>query len=163
LSEAFLRELLEHLHLPLAWAHDLKGHVKLRHVAPDEGLIREGDPGDSLFIVLEGQVRAVRPVQQSIPYTGLCWETLGILEKNDWFGEASLLTGAPRSATVVADMASELLEIPKQAFEKNIRLEPEIMELLVDLMERRARSSSDLQPAQRREQWLIQIRDWFGV
>lgn len=166
MSDAFLKHLLTQLHLPEGWAQELKGRILLRHVAPEEGIIREGDPGNSLFAVLEGQLKVVKPVERTEPYTGLFWETLALLKPGDWFGEASLLTGAPRNATVVAETACELVEIPKAAFEQSIQREPQVLERLVDLMEARARSMEAQAPEKallRREQWLAQIKDWFGV
>jgi CRP-like cAMP-binding protein len=166
MSEAFLKQLLAQLHLPQEWTQELKGKVILRYVAPEEGIIREGDPGNSLFAVLEGQLKVVRPVERTEPHTGIYWETIAELKSGDWFGEASLLTGAPRNATVVADTACELMEIPKAAFEQSIQREPQVLESLVDLMEVRTRSAgipvAD-RNGQRREQWLAQIKDWFGV
>ena len=166
MSDAFLKHLLAQLHLPEDWTLELKGRIVLRHAAPDEGIIREGDPGNSLFAVLEGQLKVVRPVERTDPYTGLYWETLAALKPGDWFGEASLLTGAPRNATVVAETACELVEIPKAAFEQSIKREPQVLERLVDLMEARAKGMEAQAPEKarlRREQWLAQIRDWFGV
>jgi CRP-like cAMP-binding protein len=166
MSEGFLKQLLGQLNLPQEWTQDLKGKITLRHAAPDEGIIREGDPGNSLFAVLDGRLRVVRPKEGLEPFTGIFWETLAELKAGDWFGEASLLTGAPRNATVVADTACELMEIPKAAFEQSIQREPHVLERLVDLMEARARSTESQvtdKTGLRREQWLAQIKDWFGV
>jgi len=166
MSEAALKDLLVKLQLPVAWTTELHGLIHVRHVAPDEGLIREGDPGESLFSVLAGRLRVVKPVERIEPHTGLYWETVAELGVGDWFGEASLLTGAPRNATVVATTACELVEVPKSAFETCIRREPQILERLVDLMEVRAHRIGGSDPDShlgRREQWLAQIRGWFGV
>ncbi len=166
MSETALAELLGELKLPVTWAQELHGLIQLRHVAPEEGLIREGDPGQSLFSVLSGHLRVVKPVERTEPHTGLYWETLAELGPGDWFGEASLLTGAPRNATVVASTACELVEVPKSAFESCIRREPQILENLVDLMETRAHHLEGLGlegHPHPREQWLSQIRGWFGV
>ncbi len=166
MSEAALKELLGKLQLPLAWASELRGLIQVRHVAPEEGLIREGDPGESLFYVLEGRLRVVRPVERTEPHTGLYWDTVAELGTGAWFGEASLLTGARRNATVVATTACELVEVPKEAFETCIRREPQILDRLVDLMEARLQVPGDAEGGPhpgRREQWLAQIRGWFGV
>jgi CRP-like cAMP-binding protein len=67
---------------------------------------------------------------------------------------------------VVADSACELVEVPKSAFEQSLKREPQVLERLVDLMERRAKEQEAQAPdarAKRREQWLIQIKGWFGV
>jgi len=166
MSEAALRDLLGQLQLPLDWAAELRDLIQVRHVAPEEGLIREGDPGQSLFYVLEGTLRVVRPVERTEPHTGLYWETVADLATGAWFGEASLLTGARRNATVVATTACELVEVPKAAFETCIRREPQILDRLVDLMEARMQVPGDVEGKThpgRREQWLAQIRGWFGV
>jgi small-conductance mechanosensitive channel len=166
MGEAALGELLAKLQLPPTWTPELQGQIHVRQVAPEEGLLREGDAGHSLFYVLEGRLRVVKPVERTEPHTGLYWETVAELEAGEWFGEASLLTGAPRNATVVAATACELVEIPKGAFEASIRREPQILERLVDLMEARAQSLGETGTEShrgRREQWLAQIRGWFGV
>lgn len=161
-SEADLRHLLEQLHLPTHWVAELKGQIVVRHAAPGEGLIREGDPGESLFAVLSGKLKVVRAVERLEPYTGLYWETIAELDPGAWFGEASLLTGAPRNATVVADTACELLELPKAAFEHCLKQEPQVLDSLVDLMETRAKSSSPGEAREeRREKWTKQIRQWL--
>ncbi|MCE1228895.1 MAG: mechanosensitive ion channel family protein [Firmicutes bacterium] len=166
MDQSAIEALLLKLNLPVAWAEQLQGHVNLRAIAPDEGLIREGDPGESLFYVLEGRFHVVRPVERIDPYTGLYWDSLGELGPGDWFGEASLLTGAPRSATVVAGSPCRVVEIPKIAFESCLRQDPRIIERLVDLMEARVKSRGIAETAphaERRAQWISQIRTWFGV
>lgn len=165
MSETFLKQLLTQLNLPQDWAQELRGKIVLRHAAPEEGIIREGDAGNSLFAVLEGRLKVVRPIEGTEPYTGIYWETLATLTNGDWFGEASLLTGAPRNATVVADTVCELAEIPKDAFEQSIQRQPEVLERLVDLMEARTRAGAQApeKAGLRREQWLAQIKGWFGV
>jgi CRP-like cAMP-binding protein len=166
LSDAQLSGMLKHLLLPTEWVNEMRGRLHIRHAAPGEAIIRAGDPGESLFAVLSGELKVVRAVQRTVPYTGIFWETIAELRAGDWFGEASLLTGAPRSATVVAETMVELAEIPKVAFEANLRREPHVVEKLVDLMEKRspaAGSQQGPQHASTREQWMKQIKAWFGV
>lgn len=163
---AQLQSLVRLLHLPAHWAQDLEGKVRLRHKAPGEGVLREGDPGDSLYAVLEGRLAVVRPERREAPYHGLFWETVADLGPGDWVGEASLLTGAPRNATVVASTAAVLLEMDKAAFESSLKREPEVLEHLADLMARRAAphlDGQDAPPAGFREQLIRQIRAWFDL
>ena len=107
----------------------------------------------------------VRAEERQEPYTGLFWKPLAILGPGEWFGEASLLTGAPRRATVVAFTEAEILELPKQAFEASLKREPELLDRLVDLMERREQEASEvpMPPEGRRAQWARQVRAWFGL
>ena len=87
------------------------------------------------------------------------------LGPGQWFGEASLLTGAPRNATVVALTEAEVAELPKAAFEASLKREPELLERLVDLMEQRAHADAgaDLPKESLRAHWARQVRAWFGL
>lgn len=165
IGEGQMKQLLSQLRLPLHWGQDLRGQLAIRHLAPGEGVIREGDPGESLFAVLSGSVQVVRVVEHIEPFDHLDWEVVATLGPDSWFGEGSLLTGAPRSATVVAAEASEVVELSKVVFEQSLRREPQVLERLVDLMESR-HATRDADPATtpaRRELWTRQIRDWFGL
>jgi small-conductance mechanosensitive channel/CRP-like cAMP-binding protein len=165
-TEAMMTDLVERLRMPAHWVQDLRPHLNLRKLAPGEGIIREGDPGESLFAVLQGVLHVVRPVEHTEPYTGLFWEVVAVLGPGDWFGEASLLTGAPRNATVVTASEALLVEIPKAGFEASLKREPEVLERLVDLMESRQdqlEKPSDTHRHLARQAWLGQIRTWFGI
>jgi putative ABC transport system ATP-binding protein len=69
--------------------------MKRRTYPPDTEIIRQGEEGDEFFLIVEGQVE-VRIVQDAadIPIA-----TLG---PGEFFGEAALLTGEPRNATVTS-------------------------------------------------------------
>ena len=165
-SGAQLAELVELLHLPAHWSSDLKGKARLRPKAPGEGVLREGDPGDSLYAVLEGRLAVVRAEIREMPYHGLFWESLAEVGPGGWVGEASLLTGAPRNATVIAAAPTLLLEMDKAAFESSLKREPEVLNRLVDLMERRAAERHQVHSEKEtgfREHLAKQIRAWFGI
>ena len=70
-----------------------------------------GDPGDKLFIILEGKVRISREV------AGMGEEALAVLGPGEVFGEMSLLDDAPRSADARAHERCRLLVISKDAFD----------------------------------------------
>jgi small-conductance mechanosensitive channel len=164
LKEGAIREILRKIGLPPEWTQELQEGIILRRAAPGEGIIREGDAGESLFIVITGALQVVRVAERTEPYTGLFWDVLAVLGPGDWFGEGSLLTGAPRSATIVASAACELVELPKQAFEACLRKNPQVVDRLVDLMEFRATRMDPTPKTQDvRDQWLAQIKHWFGM
>lgn len=83
--------------------------------------IREGDPGDAMFLILEGElrVRVIRRGQESI---------LATLKAGDFFGEISILDEGPRSADVVANERSTLLKISTVSFAKLRREAPALAE-----------------------------------
>lgn len=66
------------------------------HFDADERLFAEGDRGDEMYILADGQVR----ISKYIPGGGE--EALAILSRGDFFGEMSLIDGAPRSASARA-------------------------------------------------------------
>lgn len=80
-------------------------------------VVREGDAGDAMYLILEGELRG-RTVQDGR-------ETiLTTLGAGDFFGEMALLDHGPRSADVVANQDSTLLKISATAFEGIIREAP---------------------------------------
>lgn len=164
-SAALMGDIVRELGLPGHWAEDLRPHLRRRLLAPGEGVIREGDPGNSLFAVHRGLLQVVHTEERQDPYTGLFWKTLADLGPGQWFGEASLLTGAPRNATVVAATEAEIVELPKEAFEASLKREPELLDRLVDLMERRDSQTTEvpLPKEGRRSQWARQVRAWFSL
>ena len=72
-----------------------------------ETIVREGDPGDSMFIISTGEVRAtVESNGQQLP--------VATLRDGDFFGEMAVLSGEPRTATVTAVKNTELLELSRE-------------------------------------------------
>ena len=164
LKEGAIGEILKKISLPQEWAQELQAGMILRRAAPGEGVIRAGDAGESLFVVLSGHLQVVEVAERTEPYTGLFWEVLGELAPGDMFGEGSMLTGAPRNATVVAVTPCELAELPKNAFESGLHRNPDLVERLVDLMESRAlRLHEPVKTLNAREQWLAEIKAWFRL
>jgi CRP-like cAMP-binding protein len=164
LQAGVLEDLLERLQLPLEWVQELKESVVLRRAEPGEGVIREGDPGESLFMVMTGTLQTVKVAERLDPYTGLFWDVIEDLGPGNWFGEGSLLTGAPRRATVVAATVCELVEVPKAALERALRSAPHLVERLVELMESRsARMAETPRTANRRDLLREEIKRWFRI
>lgn len=99
-----------------------------------EILIREGELGDALFIINYGVARVYTPVEESEL-------NLALLRAGDYFGEWSLLTGAPRAASVAAVTQMELVRLGCKEFLDFIRQYPNIRES-IDLVahERKSRT-----------------------
>jgi CRP-like cAMP-binding protein len=75
-----------------------------------EVIFHEGDPGDALHLVVDGQVKIAR----ESPEGGEA--IVVILSPGDTFGELVLLDGAPRSATAIAVEAAETLAMSRSSF-----------------------------------------------
>ncbi len=82
---------------------------------------KEGERGDAMFLILEGEVRVrvIRDGKESI---------LSTLKSGNFFGEISLLDEGPRSADVVANDRSTLLKISTASFARLRREAPSLAE-----------------------------------
>ena len=80
----------------------------MRRVAKaGEVIVNEGDPGESMFIISTGEVRAtVNKDGQQLP--------VATLRDGDFFGEMAALSGEPRTATVTAVKNTEILELSRE-------------------------------------------------
>ncbi|HJQ34480.1 MAG TPA: mechanosensitive ion channel family protein [Pyrinomonadaceae bacterium] len=103
-----------------------------RVFAPGETIIRAGDDGASMFVVSRGSVD-VRVEQNGMP------RTIKRLAEGDFFGEMALFTGEPRTANVVANEETEVLEIGHEAMKSLFQTNPDLVEALSHTInERRA-------------------------
>ncbi|HEY0369669.1 MAG TPA: mechanosensitive ion channel family protein, partial [Chthoniobacterales bacterium] len=82
--------------------NSLLRNAELNHFGRGEAVIEEGAEGDSMFILLRGTA------QVSVSKNGAKIR-VGVLRQGDCFGEMSLLTGEPRTATVRAEKDCEVL------------------------------------------------------
>lgn len=76
---------------------------KERRLAPNETIFRDGDPGEEMFIVLEGRVM----ISKFIPGAGE--EALAFLERGEIFGEMALIDGQARCADAKAASAGAVI------------------------------------------------------
>ena len=90
-----------------------------RDYAAGAVLFEEGQPGDYMYVVQEGEVEIRRQVGESD-------RVLAVLPPGEFFGEMAILNARPRSATAVVRTASRLLVIDGTTFEAMLRARPEI-------------------------------------
>jgi len=95
-----------------------------RVYAAGEQVIQQGDAGDSLFLIMSGRVEVTARQADAAAVR------LATLEMGDYFGEMSLMTGEPRSATVTALMETTIFEVNKQSFRGMISAQPGLVEQL---------------------------------
>ena len=100
----------------------------------DEGdiIVTEGEEGSSLFLIVSGQVKVFTRGQRGehLP--------LAQLGPGDFFGEVSLLTGKPRTATITATGPVVAIELHKNDVDRIAVEHPEVREVLRDFYTRRA-------------------------
>lgn len=83
-------------------------------------IFRHGDPGDKLYLILEGKVR----ISREMP--GMGEEALAILDGGKMFGEMALLDEAVRSADARAHERCRLLAIPRDGFDDLLFMDKEL-------------------------------------
>ncbi len=111
----------------------LAGIAVPREAAAAELVVKEGEPGDALYIILAGEVSvrkgAGTPQERK----------LGFLGPNDFFGELALIGGYPRTATVKVEKKASLLVIAGDAFIKLIADHPSLPLRICGVLCRRIR------------------------
>jgi CRP-like cAMP-binding protein len=82
-------------------------------------IVKQGDPGDAMYLVLEGEVRVRLMIagKESI---------LTVLGPGEFFGEIALFDHGPRSADVVANLETTMMKISASAFQKMSAEAPEL-------------------------------------
>lgn len=96
------------------------------------------DPGNSLFLLTSGLM------QMTVDMRDQRELILGLLYPGDFFGEMALLDSQPRSATVTALEASEVLVLAQDAFVYLVQHTPSLARKIGETLSRRLRKSQDL-------------------
>ena len=107
-------------------------------------IFKEGDPGEELYLILNGKVR----ISRQLAGVGVGEEALAILEPSQAFGEMAVIEDdVVRSATATAHGACSLLVIRKKAFQRLLRddhnLAYTVLSNVVKLLSSRLRSTND--------------------
>jgi len=141
----------------------LAGASTTRIYAPGESIVRRGQEGNSMCVIIRGNVKVQIPEKDGA-------RTINNLHENDFFGEMSLLTGEPRTATVVAVDETEVLRIDKNGlkpiFEGNPALVQSIYELIEErreLLKTNEEVPGDEKKAEKQKTVMRSIRKFFGL
>lgn len=105
--------------LPPELRHQIALSAPMAVYGSGETVVRQGDDGQSMFIVLSGTVSVVLEPSR---------EELARIERGGYFGEMSLLTGERRSATVLAVGDVVVVEIGADLFRRMATVHPEAIE-----------------------------------
>lgn len=114
--------------------------IKVARAEPGEAILKVGDPGDLAYFVMSGKAVAGVPDQGS-------YRALSSMGPGDFFGEIAALTGSMRTANVVADEETDLIEVPSASLKELLEI-PELNTLIHSKLEERlgrtSTSSTDL-------------------
>jgi hypothetical protein len=102
---------------------------------PGDILVGEGAPGDSMFIIASGTAKAyVRNMKGG-------FMKIKELSEGDFFGEVSVLTGKPRTATITAATDVEVLELDKATLDGITAKYPRVRQVLEEFQKKRAQET----------------------
>lgn len=106
--------------------------TSLRSYQEGDIIVTEGEVGSSLFLIVSGEVKVFTRGERGehLP--------LAELGAGDFFGEVSLLTGKPRTATITAKSAVIAIELSKSDVDRISTEHPEVHTVLEDFYQRRA-------------------------
>jgi len=130
---------------------ELATHMQHLSFAAGEHIIRQGDEGDSMYFVVDGQVGISLRSDDGED------RQVSVMDPGDFFGEASLLTGEPRSASAVALSRVDCYRLDKAGMQGFIKRLPELAEDMSVVMAHRQmelaveREKLDAETARRRE------------
>ena len=126
-----------------------------------EAIVRQGNSGCSMFVLLSGEAAVlIEPGDREVAR----------IAPGGFFGEMSLLTGAPRNATVRTTADSEVLEITADDFKQFVLANPAVVEEVgaavsrrqAELDQARAQGTSTT-PAETPQRLVDRIRRFFGL
>ncbi len=107
------------------------GRLKHQSFPSHATIVKEGDPGDSLFVLSQGRVKVIGTGPGGKPIE------LAELGEGDFFGEVALLTGKPRTATIACLEETEVLELNRADLEELEGRHPRIRQVIQDFYEKR--------------------------
>jgi CRP-like cAMP-binding protein len=129
---------------------------------PGETILRQGDPGDSLYVVRSGQVAVQVGVLGA-------FKEIAALSEGQFFGEMSLMTGAMRSATIVAKTDTECYIVDKESFQEIVLEKPELAGVISEILAQRQVPLGDVPAlaaaptAAQKTQLKTKIAQFFGI
>jgi CRP-like cAMP-binding protein len=123
-------ELFAHTLSP-AQLDGLASRCRAVQFAQGAALIRQGDAASTMFIILEGAACVLMQL------AGAADQEVAVLATGDIVGEMSLMTGAPRTATVKALTAMRVLEITKEAIAGLLADAPDLYQSFSQVLVRR--------------------------
>lgn len=115
----------------------LVGGAALQRFMDGETLVEQGDSGDSLFVIRSGGVRIDKSVH------GGPAATIATMGAGEFFGEMSLLTGEPRTASIVAGEETQVVVVSKESFAPVLAADKGILPGLTDVLDARVRHTAE--------------------
>jgi CRP-like cAMP-binding protein len=123
----------------------LGSECKVTELGRDTTFIRQGESTASMFVILEGAARV------SVDTANNEKQDVAVLGAGEVVGEMSLMTGAPRTATVTTVTPLRALEITKPPIEALLKASPDLLERFGRVLAQRQLELAELHHAMRKE------------
>ncbi|MEI6667766.1 MAG: cyclic nucleotide-binding domain-containing protein [Acidobacteriota bacterium] len=141
---------------------ELAGLCEERLYAPHEIIVRQAVPGSSMFVVSSGKVEIVLEPDG---------RPLAVTEAGGFFGEMSMLTGSPRTATVRALEDCVLVELTAEAFRRFVLEKPDVLDVIAtaaiirraEINKRRSEETAIATPTESATSFLGRVRKFLGI
>ena len=130
-----LQNVLMFRNLPLEAIDLIAEKLQVVEFAKDVTIFGIDDPGDCMYIIKSGEVKIIAGEDG-------VGEVLAFLGRGNYFGEMALLTGEPRSASVVTSLDTELFKLTKSNFDYLLAKHPSIALTLSHVLSQRLRDVS---------------------
>ncbi len=105
----------------------LAENITLKTIHQNETLIKQGDEGNTMYLLIEGLLSVnVLAEQETVK--------VGFIKPGSFFGEMSLLTGEKRNATIITETESVVYEINRESIEKIILARKEILNNIAEVV-----------------------------
>lgn len=114
----------------------LAARARIRNYGTGATIFSEGEPGDSLHIIIDGRIRVITTNGSGDE------ATLALVNPGDCVGDLSLLDGRPRSATAVAAAPTRTLVVTRDAFAEWIAERPRSALALLETLSLRLRRTN---------------------
>jgi predicted acylesterase/phospholipase RssA/CRP-like cAMP-binding protein len=131
--------------LPQAALDEIGALMRQRTFKARSTICRAGDPGESLFLITEGLAECFVGDLDAESR-----RAVARLRRGDVFGEIALVTGEPRSATVVASVPTTVLELDREAFGTAVARHPALLANLNHILGRRVLQADRREALRRR-------------
>jgi CRP-like cAMP-binding protein len=148
----------------------LASAVQRHRFTPGEYVFKQGEKGESCYILASGKIKGEIVYQEK----GKSYTSTFDVEPGGIFGEMSLFTGMPRTATGIVEEESELLEIRAEDFAVILERNPQIADVIAGLVSKRNKkneaflkkikelSAQDIQSSTSKRSILKRLKSFIG-
>lgn len=116
--------------------HDLEAKMTWRSLRRGDVLCYQGEPSESFYVIISGRMQVL--IKDASGKSRVVTE----MSQGESVGEMGVVTGQPRSATIIASRDTELLEFSREEFEEFTQRYPELMRRMTRLLITRLQRAS---------------------